>query len=414
MKCRPLSFVALFLALPAFVPASTVLYLNSTQSSVTAEGDDVPARNLRLTRGSGLTSFIKDTQAGPVTPPTSGTQWTVNVASDEKVSFVSDQVSVRTVLSGNATINAWAKDNSTAANIALTAEILHLDSTGAYIETYVTVLLNRPELGQSASNQNWAKLITGSALEIGDRIGVRFHVSDASGVVMAQGYTATLYFGTQNPGTTGDSFVSFAQTIPFSTYTPTITPTPANTFTPTLSFTPSHTPTLSYTLSPTRTLTFTPSSFTATLSPTMVSSLFNAVSNTAPQTVTTPLAGNVLELVSWSWERGTSSIGGNLELYGCGPSNIQTPGVPLDIISSGSTNRSNLGGGPGYPTLGLGQGICFREPTPSAPTTVGGAINPQLVVRYRNLFIGTATPTVTQTFTVTPTFTITPTFTPTP
>lgn len=397
MSIRKRLLAVLLLAVPTGMQGATVLYLNSSTSSLTVDGDDAVARNLKTSRGSALASFVKDTQAGPVTPPTTGTQWTINSASDQKISWLSDPVASTTFLSGIATINAWAKDNSTAANVAITGEILRVDSSGVILGTVVSCLLNRIELGQTASPQNWTKTMTNTTLEVGDRLAVRFYVSDASGFTMAAGYLATIYFNTQNPGTSGDSFISLPQTISFQAATPTITATLTN------SPTPVNTSTLTFTLTPSETLTQTPSSHTYTLTPPTQSLLFMPVSTQAPQTVLTPSIGYGIQVIRVENSRSSSS-GTEYEIYGGGATVISVN--PKQAIVGVIGNGLPIGTSGNFMTLPLGSPLTLRERTPVAVASAGGVTYPYIIFNYKEIFIGSATAT----FTVT----ATPTFTPVP
>ena len=167
--------------------------------------------DLQFTRGSASLSYVKNTVAGPVTPPTTATQFT-KVGAGTVVTLASNPLNAVTI-SSNVTFNLRARESATSANATITAELLRLNNAGAIVSTIASVLLSRPELTTSDAASNWTVSPTSTTLVEGDRLGVRVYIDDGSGVTMASGRTVTMTIDGPTAGATGDSYVRLTETV---------------------------------------------------------------------------------------------------------------------------------------------------------------------------------------------------------
>ncbi|OGR65738.1 MAG: hypothetical protein A2X31_09895 [Elusimicrobia bacterium GWB2_63_22] len=207
--------VLLSLLLPALlsvgVPAAraaTAVYLGDTVSSVNPGDDD--ERRLNRLRGSSAVVYAKNTLAGPVTPPTTGTQIT-RTAGGTAMVWYSDPLDEVTI-SGNVTFNIWSMESSNSANAAITGELLRADASGTLLSTIATVRTTTTELSKfSLTLYNWVRTPVPTALANGDRLAVRLYVDDAS--TLSAGFTVTVSLDGPTAGASGDTWVSMVETL---------------------------------------------------------------------------------------------------------------------------------------------------------------------------------------------------------
>lgn len=198
----------LFAAVPSTV-AGTTLYLRNLSSPVNPDAEE--DMRLDTSPGAAPVAFVTNTQAGPVSPPTFMTRVTRNVGG-LTVTWYSVPLQ-RVTISGNVTFNLWANESNTLANAAITAELLRMDGSGNQLGTIVPVMGTRPELANTSTAQNWSQTPTAMTIYEGERLGLRVHIDDASGMTMAAGRTVSLYMDNKNSGASGDSWVQLAETL---------------------------------------------------------------------------------------------------------------------------------------------------------------------------------------------------------
>jgi hypothetical protein len=233
---------ALILGMLSHASASTRFRLLDDQQSSTLNGDGVESYKLSPSGGGGAVTISKNTSVGPVTPPSSSTQFTVNTLLNDRTSFVSDPLSAVS-LTGYAKFHIGASEQTTTANASLTAELYRVSSDGtSIISTIAAARLNGPELTTTFATQEWNVLMTNVSLTNGQRLAVRLFYDDGSGVTVS---SSTVYalFNDSTSGAVGESYVEIPQSM---TTFGTSTPTPTLTLTPTVTSIPSatHTPTV--------------------------------------------------------------------------------------------------------------------------------------------------------------------------
>jgi hypothetical protein len=212
-----LAFFSLFAAQDA--RAGTRLYLRDIISAVNPGPDD--ERLISVSAGQGAVTFIKDTVAGPVTPPTTPTQFT-GFSAGPVLTWYSHPLKAVTI-SGNLTFNLWAMENNVLANATVTAELLRADNSGNITATIATAVLDRVELTTAFGLQNWTKTPGVTSLVDGDRLALRLYIDDAGGVTMTTSRQVSLSLGGGIGGVSGDSWVEMAETLKFPPVSPAVT-----------------------------------------------------------------------------------------------------------------------------------------------------------------------------------------------
>jgi hypothetical protein len=170
-----------------------------------AAGDWVPSA-LKATRGAGAFNVTRSSVAGA----TAGIE---PLRSGSECEWISDPLDAAVTISGTITFNIWAHESSMNANAGAQVVIERLDNKLAVISTVVNSEKGT-ELGTSSAVQNWTAAATSTAFAKGDRIRVRIAFNDAGGT-MASGFTLTATVGAASAGVSGDSFVSFTETLTF-------------------------------------------------------------------------------------------------------------------------------------------------------------------------------------------------------
>ena len=204
--------------------ATQFFFKGATQGPVVADLSSDTDIGLALTRG---TSLITDTRLS-VAGPTGGLQV-------PQTSTWWYQVNAVTI-SGSITANLWMHQSNMAANSGAQIIIDRCDSTGAFVST-VWNSEKGTELSTSTAVQNWSGTPTSTAFSAGDYIRARVYFNDAGGT-MASGYTLSFGYQGATGGASGDSYVTFTETIDAYAGSQTVTPTTAalttTTFAPTV------------------------------------------------------------------------------------------------------------------------------------------------------------------------------------
>lgn len=117
-------------------------------------------------------------------------------------------------ISGIVTFNLWGNESAMAVNAGLAAVVSRYDSTGNFISDVVAQAnanhADDVELGTSSAAMNWTATPTSTTFSAGDWLAVVVH-ADAVGT-MAAG-TVTLAHGGPTAAASGDSYVTFTETI---------------------------------------------------------------------------------------------------------------------------------------------------------------------------------------------------------
>ncbi|MDD2806694.1 MAG: fibronectin type III domain-containing protein [Elusimicrobiales bacterium] len=193
--------------------STVTLFANATklyfQDSVTPV-DAVNSRYLTRAAGAAVVTYTKNTFAGPTTPPLITTQFS-EAAGGSAVTWYSPPLDDVTI-AGNVTFNLWARESNFRANATITAELLRADGAGAIQSVIASVVLSRGEVSSAVLQlQNWGKIPASTALSNGDRLAVRWHIDDANGATLANGYNVTATLGGATPGVSGDAWMQLAE-----------------------------------------------------------------------------------------------------------------------------------------------------------------------------------------------------------
>jgi hypothetical protein len=190
-------------------PAGTSLYLTDSAAEVDPNGASYDAKLLSRSRGAGATSKAVNTVAGP----TNALLWTAG-AGGNYLEWFSNQVAAFT-LTGAVWVKLRALESNSLAKVRPVLEIAVCDASGAnpvvWSKTPHAYVLSTSE----GSNEF---VVSGDdySVPVGSRIRVRVYIDDYNGG-MATSYTATLYYAGA-AGASGDSFITFTQTLSFPKY----------------------------------------------------------------------------------------------------------------------------------------------------------------------------------------------------
>lgn len=114
-------------------------------------------------------------------------------------------------ISGAITKNLWGFESAMNANAGLQVIIDRCDGSGAFIST-VQNSEHGTELATSSAVRNWATgTVTSTTFADGDYIRLRVYANDVG--TMASGYTVTISMNGSTAGASGDSYVTFTETI---------------------------------------------------------------------------------------------------------------------------------------------------------------------------------------------------------
>ena len=156
------------------VQAATKLYLQNEASADLGADEE---RKLITTAGSAVVTYTKTSVVGPVTPPTSATQFT-QLAAGNTITWYSDPLAAITI-SGDITFNIWAAESKTNTNATITAELLKYKDSDGSLSVISSVVLSRVELLTAITLQNWTdNTPTSAVLENGDRLALRVYIDD--------------------------------------------------------------------------------------------------------------------------------------------------------------------------------------------------------------------------------------------
>lgn len=166
----------------------------------------------RLTRGTATATATVNTAA-------SGTdiQWTVT-AGGTALSFCTRPLSAAVTISGTVTINVWASESNNQANAGYRMKLFKLTPDGT--KTLFATLSRGVELPTTLAAQNYTGTPTSTAFAIGDRIVMEPYITNVG--TMGGSRTCDMTFSGPTAGASGDSYVTFTETVLVSGKTMTI------------------------------------------------------------------------------------------------------------------------------------------------------------------------------------------------
>lgn len=190
--------ISLLATLPAF--AVTKIRMHSTASAVGSYKDASPAL------GSGLATSVTTTGTVP-SPPI---QWTAT-AGGAALSWISPPLAGSVTISGTFTLNTWASESNNLCNCGQRVVVKRY--TGGAEGATVIDSSRGTEMTNSVVNQNWTGTPSSTAFSAGDRIVVRWYLTNV-GTMGANRTSTADYNGTANAAD-GETYVQFTETFAF-------------------------------------------------------------------------------------------------------------------------------------------------------------------------------------------------------
>jgi hypothetical protein len=191
-------------------PAGSQVFLTDTASDVVTASVD---REAWTSRGGGVVNDVTNTAAGWVTP---GVHMT-DTAGGTVVDWFTKPLAAFT-LGGVARANTRALESSTAANCGLRVEIARVDGDGTNPTVWASACLS-PAASSSGelsttevAREAW---VTGDDLAVseGQRLRIRVYLEDITISPLVTGHTATFFYNGTSAAASGDSYVTFPQTL---------------------------------------------------------------------------------------------------------------------------------------------------------------------------------------------------------
>ncbi len=195
-------------------PAGTQFFLRDTSAGI--DPGSATEKLLDRSRGASTTTSVTNTAAGP----TAGIQLTAT-AGGTAVEWYSPQLQAFT-LSGVALVNFWGQSSDTSINTKATyrAEIAVCSSDGTGATVWGTAIV-KGGAAETIDNTDrvWQALVNGRDVSVtdGQRLRLRIYIDDhferGSDFPMVTGKTVTLRYDGATGGSTGDSYITFMQTV---------------------------------------------------------------------------------------------------------------------------------------------------------------------------------------------------------
>ena len=197
-------------------PSGTVIYLTDTASAVSTASVD---REAWTARGAGVQTDDINTVAGWTAP----LQWT-DTAGGTVVDWFTRPLTAFT-LTGLVKANVRAQQTSVADHASLRVEIARVAGDGTSPTVWASWCLSPYDAWNDKEGDfHWPALggehaeivyISGDDLAVSDgqRLRIRAYLDDTGSVAMASGGTVTLYYAGTSGGASGDSFMTFTQTL---------------------------------------------------------------------------------------------------------------------------------------------------------------------------------------------------------
>ena len=172
-------------------------------------GAAITEREAWTSRGAGVQTDVRNTAAGYTAP-----LQITDTAGGTVVDWFTRQLTAFT-LGGAVRVNARALESATAANASIRCEIARVDSDGTSPTVWGAMTFGT-EMTASEAAQSF--LVSGDDLAVtdGQRLRIRFYIDDAgigTGGAMAASQTVTLYYAGTSGGASGDTYLTFTQTL---------------------------------------------------------------------------------------------------------------------------------------------------------------------------------------------------------
>jgi len=197
----------------------TTMYLHDELSDVSLGtnntnklGSAVAWRSRKLLPTEGDPTNVTATVAS-VTGPTNGLE-----TGSPQNEWISQPLSAAVTISGTITFNICAFESNAMANGGVGVVVQRLGNNLDVLSTIVDSLQST-ELGTANARRTWTATPTSTAMAKGDRLRVRVYFRDVGGT-MASAYTFTLTYDGLNSAT-GDSNVTFTESLSFMDWYPT-------------------------------------------------------------------------------------------------------------------------------------------------------------------------------------------------
>jgi hypothetical protein len=188
-------------------PTGTTLYPTTTAGAIDPGGAGVVSLEAWTSRGSGVDDAGVDSAAAPASP-----LWlTYDPSFVLEAEWYTKPLQAFT-LAGPVLANLRASESNVAANATVGAEIAvcNNDGSGAVVWGYT---LYGSEI--TASEAAYQLLVSGGDVAVtdGQRIRLRLYADDASLAAMVSGHFISLYFAGTSGGASGDTYLTFGQTL---------------------------------------------------------------------------------------------------------------------------------------------------------------------------------------------------------
>jgi hypothetical protein len=189
-------------------PAGSQVFLTDTASSVATASVD---REAWTARGSGVVNDVTNAVAGWTAPIQ-----VTDTAGGTVVDWFTNRLQAFT-LTGMAVANIRALESAATVNGSIRCEVARVDNDGTNATIWASWLM-------SANNARFGELGTSEAAETvnvsgddlaisdGQRLRIRLYVDDWASAAMAAG-TATVFYNGTSAAASGDSYITFAQTL---------------------------------------------------------------------------------------------------------------------------------------------------------------------------------------------------------
>ncbi|HCC48560.1 MAG TPA: hypothetical protein DEQ38_10670 [Elusimicrobia bacterium] len=187
-------------------PVASMLYFRTEASALGGTG-----KLLSTARGAAAVNYVKNTLAGPVTPPTAQTQFTAT-AGGSPVMWYSYPIDEMTIMA-DVDFNIWAMESHNSANATVTAALYRAAADGGILSTIASAVLARPELSTTMQVKNWLVTPTVTTLYNGERLAVGWYIDDAGTADMGTGYTVSGALDGPATGASGDSWIRIEETV---------------------------------------------------------------------------------------------------------------------------------------------------------------------------------------------------------
>lgn len=141
-------------------------------------------------------------------------QWT-KTAGGTAMQWLSPPVQHSVTISGTMTFNIWAKEANMNANCGARSRIFKVTGDTTWTEMTGGPFDDGAEFTTASAAYNWTGTATaGNSLAKGDRVGVRFYITNVGGNMGA--YAITMDYAENVATNDGDSWVSFTEDLDFS------------------------------------------------------------------------------------------------------------------------------------------------------------------------------------------------------